>query len=137
MIKTTHLVRGVAAVLLTASTASAFPATSWERAELFATCFGRLSALAAHQSANHLTGHVETQNLRDTFEVLLEAAMPQAQADGVPASHARRWRAQGWADLAVLLADTQYAFDQSRADRAQARMEADVATCRGMVLGTS
>ena len=94
-----------------------------------------MAAMAAHQNANHVDGHIETQALRETFEAMLEATQPFAEADGVPRAKFKEWRASGWANLAVLIADSQYSLDANRAERAQARIADEIQSCRSMVLG--
>lgn len=137
MIKTTHLLGGAAVLFLSASATLAFPATSWERAELFATCSGRLAAIATHQHGLGASEHNENSALRETFETLLEATLPDAYDDGVPEQKPREWRALGWSDIATLIADSQYSLDQARVDHAESRIAADLKTCRQLVLGAS
>lgn len=124
-----------AALLWLAATAvTAFPTTPWKRAELFAICTGRLSALEASQKAERSPEAETTQRLRSDFEVMLEATMPEAEKHGVPPVQARLWQVNGWTEVAALLADAHYSFDVGRADRAARALDARITDCRALVL---
>ncbi|MGC9370741.1 MAG: hypothetical protein ACP5DX_14475 [Paracoccaceae bacterium] len=127
--------RGAACLTLMASATLALPGTPWKRAELFATCSGRLAAMAAHQQAMDQPGWTATLDRRDSFDLMLEATLPEAIAHGVPRDEAKRWRAHGWTEIAVLLADSSYSFDEGRARRARAALQARIGDCQSVLLG--
>jgi len=113
--------------------AAALPVRSYERAEVFATCSGRLAAFAARQRGlNQDAG--ETARLARAFDMLVEATMPDAVEDGVPPGHDRIWRGRGWGEVAALLADADYSFDAVRAQRARVEIQARIADCRAVLL---
>jgi len=127
--------RGAACLTFMASATLALPGTPWKRAELFATCSGRLAAMAAHQQAMDQPAWAATLDRRDSFDMLLEATLPDAIAHGVPQGEAKRWRATGWSEIAVLLADSSYSFDEGRAQRARAALQARIGDCQAVLLG--
>lgn len=131
----TTALRGAACVILTASATLALPGTPWKRAEVFATCSGRLAALAVRQQAARDPGWTETLEQRDMFDMLLEATLPAALENGVPGDEHLRWRSAGWSETAVLLADMEYSFDSRRAARAEAALDHRIADCRSLLLG--
>ncbi|TDK43200.1 hypothetical protein [Antarcticimicrobium luteum] len=135
---TSPLRRGAAlsglCLLLWVANAAALPARAFERAEIFATCSGRLAALATRQRALNEAGADGNAQLARAFESLVEATMPDAVDDGVPPGHDRVWRGRGWGEVAGLLADVDYSFDASRAERALIAVEARIAACRGVLL---
>ena len=114
--------------------ATPLPARAFERAELFANCSGRLSALAAHQDAQDDENAADTRRLSAEFAALLSAVLPDALNQGVPAGQAKRWRSTGWVEIAVLLRETQYSFDQRRTDAADQQLVTRIATCKRLIL---
>jgi len=136
--KTPSLCGGAVLLALSATIAPAAPAmpgTPWKRAEIFATCSGRLAALAARQQAEGNPDLEATLEHRDMFDLMLEATLPDAVAFGVPESQPVRWRSEGWTETAVLLADISYSFDSGRAKRARAALDTRIGDCRGLLLG--
>lgn len=135
---TSPLLRGAAlsglCLLLAAVNAAALPARSFERAEIFATCSGRLAALATRQRALNEAGADDNARLARAFETLVEATMPDAVDDGVPPGHDLIWRGRGWGEVAGLLADVDYSFDAGRAERALVAVEARIEACRDVLL---
>lgn len=135
---TSSLLRGAAlsglCLLIGAADAAALPARSYERAEIFATCSGRLAALATRQRALNEAGADGNAQLARAFETLVEATMPDAVDDGVPPGHDRVWRGRGWGEVAGLLADVDYSFDAGRAERALVAVEARIEACRDVLL---
>lgn len=127
-------IRGIALSVFAAHAAFALPSTPWQQAEMFAVCSGRLSALAAHEQAMRAPGHAETEQVRITFDMLLEATMPAAIEHGVPEKQARVWRSNGWVEVAALLADASYSLDATRAERAVVNLRRRISDCRAMVL---
>lgn len=128
------VLRGVACLLVTATTALALPGTPWKRAELFATCSGRMAALATNQQALKDPGWSATQSNREMFDLLLDTTLPEAMAHGVPQGEAERWRAGGWTEVAVLLADVSYSFDPLRAHLAQEALSLRIEDCKAVIL---
>lgn len=132
-----HIARGAALsalwLALGAATLPALPARAHERAEVFATCSGRLAALAARQRGLDRDAADSTQ-MAQAFDMLVAAIMPDAIDDGVPPGHDRIWRGRGWAEVAGLLADADYSFDATRAERALHAAQARIDACRDMVL---
>jgi len=117
------------------STAGNTPGTPWKRAEVFATCSGRLAALAARQQAERDPASTDTVRQREMFELMLEATLPEAVTYGVPQDEPLRWRSAGWVETAGLLADMTYAGDEIRTARAAAALDARISDCTGLLLG--
>lgn len=130
----TYLTYGLALAAFTVSVAKALPSQSVERAEIFATCSGRLSALATRQRAMNDPSAPEIERLSDQFSMLLDATLPDAIQQGVEATQSDRWRNSGWSEMANLLADVDYSVDQRRVDRARSVLEKRLATCRALLL---
>lgn len=126
--------RGVALSVLTATAATALPGTAFEQAEVFATCSGRLSALATNQKALNNPASPKTQQVRDDFDLMLDATLPIAIEQGVPPSQPTQWRSSGWSEIAALLADAQYSSDVARAQRAEAAIEQRIEACHALLL---
>ncbi len=125
---------GCVALLWSATMALSLPARSYERAELFATCSGRMDALATRQRAYKEGAAPETEALSDTFQLLLDTVMPAALDDGVPPSQPRQWRNQGWSEVAALLAEVDTSFDAGRAARSKTALDKRIADCREVLL---
>lgn len=128
------LVRGVALSLLTATAAMALPGTAFERAEIFAKCSGRLEALATNQRALKNPQQSLTQQVLDDFDMMLDATLPAAIAQGVPPTQAVRWRSSGWSEIAALLSDVAYSFDHARAQRAEVAIDQRINACQNLLL---
>ncbi|MGV6849570.1 MAG: hypothetical protein ACWA5A_14445 [Marinibacterium sp.] len=124
----------LALITLAAPAASALPAFSFQRAELFATCSGRLAALATHQRSRGDVNAQESQRLREEFDLLLQAVMPEAVDQGVPSGQAQRWRSQGWSEIAGYLADMHYSFDLNVSELAQETAQDRIGQCRDLLL---
>lgn len=129
--------RGAACLMLMASATLALPGTPWKRAEVFATCSGRLAALAAHQQAMDQPEWMRMAETRETFDLMLDATLPEALAYGVPDGESTRWRAGGWSEVAVLLADAIYSSDTTRAERAQTALRARIGDCTALILSAA
>lgn len=114
--------------------ASALPAFSYQRAELFAVCSGRLAALASHQRSIRSTSAADNTRLQQDFDLMLDAVMPDAVDQGVPWGQAQRWRSEGWSEMAGYLADVHYSFDTTVSVQARAAADARVRECRNLVL---
>lgn len=126
--------RGVALSVLTASAATALPGTAFERAEVFATCEGRLSALATNQRALKNPDQRQTEQVRADFDLMLDATLPAAWAQGVPPTQHVQWRSSGWSEIAALLADTYYSVDAGRVRRAEDAISQRIDACQSLLL---
>ena len=122
------------ALALSCAAGHAVPAEAHKRAEVFATCAGRLAAMATRLHALEDPGAAQAARLSADFAALLEATLPAALEAGVPPAQPARWRAGGWREAAHLLAEVQYSFDAGRARRAEGALEARLADCRALVL---
>lgn len=122
------------ALLIMGSAAAALPARSFERAELFATCTGRMPAIAARQQSHGEDGAQQNALLCDEFEMLLEAVQPSALNDGVPEAQLSKWRSRGWVEIANHLNDLDTSFDARRASRAKHALERQITNCRDVLL---
>lgn len=110
--------------------AGGLPQFAHERVKTFATCSGRLSALATRQSALDDPEAAATREMRQVFEMLLEATLDDAYAEGMPESQTERWRASGWSEMARLMNETRL----GDTGRAEAVLAERVGQCRGLVL---
>ncbi|TCL10106.1 hypothetical protein BXY66_2174 [Shimia isoporae] len=122
-----------AALLCATGAAVALPVWPHEQAEVFATCSGRMSALTTHQRATRSPEAETNAELVDTFDLMLEAILPDAVPDDGP-KLSTQWRARGWSQIASLLADAAYSFDDRRAERATQMIETHIKSCRDLVL---
>lgn len=114
--------------------ALALPDRPDERAELFATCSGRLDALATRQRARLEPDAGDSDRLRAEFEMLLDAVMPMAQEAGVVEVQARSWRHRGWREVAYLMATADYNPDRTKAAWAWHDMTLQISDCRKVLL---
>lgn len=122
---------------IAATSVQALPARAFERAEFFANCAGRMTALAVHQDGFGETGAPAMQELAETFEVLLDATLPAAYAEGVPATDPDRWRNRGWTEMAALLTQVHLSFDTISSDAAAEALNARVTSCTSALLPTA
>ncbi|WP_323765292.1 hypothetical protein [Marinovum sp.] len=118
-------------VVMTCTAALAAPPPAGDRAEAFAVCAGRLSALSVRQAAEGDPASAVTGQMSADFDMLLAAVLPEADSD----TQAQRWRVDGWLQIAHLLARNQYADTPRRRDLAAVRMAQRIDTCRRMILG--
>lgn len=127
---------GLCVVLLglAPSLSSALPARSFERAELFATCSGRIAAFAARQHALNQDDAPQLRAWVDQFDMLLDATMPFAVEEGVPWGQPTLWRSQGWSEVAALLSDADYSFDAGLSIRAMEAVEHRIDSCKSVLL---
>jgi len=128
----------LAAVALLAATgvsaAHASSPTAVDQARAFATCTGRLQALATRQHAIGDPDSRETRRTLDSFESLLEAILPVVTTLGVDPGEAERWRTHGWVEIATLLRREQFSTDDARAARARLDRARRIHTCERMIL---
>ena len=116
------------------SSATAGTLSPMEQAQAFATCAGRLQALATRQGAIHDPRSTDTRQKQYGFEDLLDALLPHVSETGIDASAAKRWRAYGWTEIAGLLSRAQYHQDDRHARSARADMARRIDTCTRMIL---
>ncbi|WP_170325722.1 hypothetical protein [Ruegeria arenilitoris] len=129
------VVSTVAVATLTFSTPlHALPTATSDRAELFAICSGRLEALATRQRAQMDEQAVSVADLQHEFELLLDAILPRALSEGVEAHQPGRWRVRGWVEVAYLLADMDYSFDERTAAGAERQLARRISECREVLL---
>lgn len=121
---------GALLLVMLAPAASASPPPPGDRAEAFAICAGRLGALSVRQAAIGDPASEATGRLRDDFDLLLAAVLPDAGSD----PQARLWKTDGWNQIARLLARHQYGATPRRRDMAATHMAARIDTCRRMIL---
>lgn len=137
--RTAGILGGAAGLALVATTLLAAPGTlgtPWQRAQVFATCSGRLAAVGTRQHADRNPAWSETLEQREMFERMLEATLPAAIEHGVPDNEPVRWRSAGWVEMAVLLLDMFRNEDPGRAAQARHALEGRVADCTGLLLGS-
>ncbi|MEM9551880.1 MAG: hypothetical protein AAGA05_11935 [Pseudomonadota bacterium] len=123
-----------ALLLISACAALALPARSFERAEVFATCSGRLEALAVHDRAYREDNSPEIGVLSSTFTDLLHAVLPDAHEEGVPANQHTLWRVAGWSEVAALLNEVYFTFDAARSMRAANALRERIMQCTELIL---
>ena len=126
----------IAAFILLSLTqlAVALPHSPSERAKLFATCSGHLGALAVLQRDIDPDEARKTEEMRITFDTLLDAVLPDAADYGMPRVVAWNWRFNAWIDQSELLNDVSYSLDKGHVARAQSVVDHRYAICRGVIL---
>jgi len=120
--------------LVAGSFAQALPYSPSERAKLFATCSGYLGALATSQQSIDPEEARKTEAMQDTFEVLLEAVLPDAAAYGMPVHVAHNARFDAWMHNAEMLNASASHSNSSQAARALAVVEQRARACRDLIL---
>ncbi|WP_141246537.1 hypothetical protein [Actibacterium ureilyticum] len=130
----TRTLCGMVLLIVTTHAASALPGSPQQRAEMFATCAGRLQAMATRQRADRDPDANQTERFSADFLMLLEATLPAAIADGLTPQQAVTWRSSGWVEVAYLLADRYYSHDPTRIDRATQRLSERLSHCRDLIL---
>jgi hypothetical protein len=108
--------------------------TPAEQAQAFATCAGRLSALAARQNAMHDPEFQDTHRLKEDFEMLLEATLPYSQDVGVDQSTAKLWQSYGWSEMAQLFRMRDKFENVTFSARAEADLNRHIHTCQRLIL---
>jgi hypothetical protein len=126
--------KGAAFVMFLGTAAHSLPLWPHQRAELFATCVGRLEALALDHS-NATARNVDAlRDQRADFQMLLDATLPAALDEGVPQKMPKLWRAGGWSEVTHLLGEMQYSVDSGRVDRARVQLERRILECEKVLL---
>lgn len=134
MNKAPPLCCGAMLIVLGIQAAHALPGSPSERAEVFAICSGRLSAMATRQRALHHPDAHATDRIRADFDMLLEATWPAARDYGVPEQMSVLWRSGGWREAAFLMADIQYSGDAYRVAQAEKGLTQRLEACRQLIL---
>jgi len=114
--------------------ATSLPISPTQRAEVFATCTGRLSALTEHQWMTDGPASEHTAEMRDRFADLLDAVAAEAIEAGLPPGYLMDWRLRAKLVQRDLLSDALFSEDSGRRDRAAKVAETNVATCRALIL---
>ncbi|KIC41802.1 hypothetical protein RA28_20715 [Ruegeria sp. ANG-S4] len=116
------------------SPVEALPQGSKDRAELFATCSGRMEALAARHRGRKEDDAILVTDMQQEFDLMLQAVLPWALSDGVDEIQPARWRVQGWVQVAYLLADIDYSLDAQITEGAKRQLHHRIAECRAVLL---
>ncbi|MGV6849571.1 MAG: hypothetical protein ACWA5A_14450 [Marinibacterium sp.] len=124
-------------LFLTAGAAAALPRSPSQRAQLFATCAGRYSALAEHQRMFDGAASETADAQRAAFEALLDAVLPDARDWGMPGEMALQWRLAAKLAQAELLQRSTFQSDSSIAETSRHAADRLFGECRGWVLGQS
>lgn len=131
---TRSLALTLAAACVTPTISAALPVHAFERAKTFAVCSGRLSALSVRQHAQHDPAALATQQMMIDFDLMLEATLDAAYAEGVPERQPRVWRADGWSEIAALLNQADHSGESTRSKDALAEIDRRIEACRVMIL---
>lgn len=123
-------------LLCIATSAAAFPVSPAERAQAFATCAGRYSALVEHQRLFDGVLSEQTVERRNTFVLLLESVLPHALEYGLPDTQAMAWRVEAKAQHQRLLSNAVFGIVPERARPARAAAEDHLARCDALLLGS-
>jgi hypothetical protein len=107
--------------------ATQLPEQVRDRVQVFATCSGRFSAMAARARSFRDGDAREHERMRDTFDLLLEAILPDAP--DLARVQLKQWTARGWSETGLLLA----ARDK-RQRRAQVQLSRRLDGCRALLL---
>ena len=118
-----------------ASPVLALPYSPSQRAELFANCAGRLSALEEHQRMFDGPASEVTRSAVRRFEALLEAVMPDAIAYGMPGRQVWSWRVNAKHAQSLLLNKATFSQDGRLLERAQMASDQYISECENLVLG--
>ncbi|MEM9499412.1 MAG: hypothetical protein AAGA28_15915 [Pseudomonadota bacterium] len=104
------------------------------RMQAFATCAGRVSALATRLQAEHSTASDRMQTMEADFDALVDAILPLAIASGADRRAARQWRNAGWSEMAHLMRLHFSTANPTRAARAGRDIARRLDTCTRMIL---
>jgi hypothetical protein len=120
---------GAALCCFSAIAVNALPETLSERAEAFATCSGRLSALAVHGRSHDRFRGDAIDRLAQEFDLLLDSLPPAAAGDARRSLHGT-----GWGEVAWLLNEVFYSLDAARAERASRHLRRKIVNCTTMLI---
>ena len=118
-----------------ATHAAALPNSAHERARIFADCAGWLLALEEHQRLFDGPASEVTAVRRAAFLDLLDAVLPVAEEQGLPAGAALSWRVTARAGQASLLTRATFADDLHAQSPAEAAATARIETCLRLLPG--
>jgi hypothetical protein len=124
---------GAALAALVATQSAALPVSPHERARLFADCAGWLLAVEEHQRIFDGPASEETARRRAEFLDLLDAVLPDAEAQGLPEGTALAWRVTARAEQSALLTRAAFAPDPHARGPALAAAEGRVSVCLGLL----
>lgn len=116
------------------SSAQPWPISPAERAQVFATCAGRLSALADHQRT---VGEAVSDVLitrQDSFEALLTAVLPDAVDYGLPQGQALNWQLHAKLAQSRLLMRADFYGDATIKAKAREAADAFLQECEQFLL---
>jgi hypothetical protein len=127
-------------VVLGASQAAASPPAQLspaphDRARIFAECAGWLLALEEHQRLFDGARSELTATHRAAFLDLLDAVLPDAEAQGLPAGTAMSWRVVARAEQGALLGRAAFAGDAWAREPARSAATARVDGCLRLLPG--
>lgn len=125
----------VALTALSATPSAALPLSSHERARVFADCAGWLLALEEHQRLFDGAASEVTAMRRAAFLDLLDAVLPDAEAEGLPAGQAMSWRVIARAEQRALLSRAAFAGDPLARAPSAAAATARVTSCLRLLPG--
>lgn len=74
-----------------------------QRAELFATCEGRMAALARHYWDVQHEDAKETSGFQAQFADLLQAVLPDAKRHGITVEQTAQWQIDGLNEISELI----------------------------------
>lgn len=115
--------------------AAALPVSPVERALAFATCAGRYSALVEHLYLFDGAAAEARASERDAFVDLLDAVLPFALDDGLPADRPMALRVGAKAVQTALLSRATFGSDPVVAETARQMAEQRLADCGTLMLG--
>jgi hypothetical protein len=115
--------------------AGTVPSSPSARLQIFETCAGRLSAEIAHRWLVDPASADPIAEMRDEFDAVIEAVLPDALAWGLPPALPMHWRVSAKAMQGSLLATATFSLDPAQAARARHIATAHLAACNGIVIG--
>ena len=122
-------------LFLAAEAGLALPQSPSERAQFFAICAGRFSALAEHQRLFDGAASEAADAQRREFDTLLEAVLPDARDWGMPGNMVLSWRLTAKMAQAELLHRSVFQRDDMIAEHSRRAADRLFAECRNRVLG--
>jgi hypothetical protein len=132
-LKTILAVIATSAAITAATQAAALPHSPTKRAELFAQCAGWLLALEEQQWLFDGPASEQTARYRAAFLDLLEATIPAATEQGLPAELPMSWRVIARAEQRTLLQQARFATDPLARAPADATARARIESCIGLL----
>ena len=121
----------LAVFFLWSGAAESLPQSERERARMFASCAGRMSALMEFQWMFDGPASERTRDVRAGFIALLQASL----GPDVSGREALNWRIEAKMAQARLLTLTKFGTDARQVRQAQRASHLYLAECEGMLLG--